>query len=65
MYIVLGFLLIYGHYQVASNLCFKARLSAKLLACTQTLFYFSFRFFRKHRRAHKRVRMSMECEKEK
>jgi len=54
MYIYLGFLIFYGRFRVASSLCFKARLSAKLLACTQTLFYFSFRSFRKHRRA-KRV----------
>ena len=45
MYIVLGFLIIYSHFQVASSLCFKVRPSAKLLACTQTLFYFSFVLF--------------------
>ena len=40
----------------------------EIIACTQTLFYFSFRFFRKHRRPRERsefVRTSAEREKEK
>ena len=45
----------------------NVKFEPRSLACTQTLFYFSFRSFRKHRWAHelsKRARTSVEREKD-